>query len=335
MRKRGMSLLLSVPVLFACENPAGPGPVATGIPDVYAYVTGRALDALDEEGHFRLPVPAWPGSSPILSAEEATDLALAFIRIVGNSNEVNQDLSGNLILVPTKQVLEAWHRKPIQWEEVEPGFPIPYFAESHLEPVPDTLPQYLRNYVGPQYLVPMFVRGTQVATVAVAANAAGLWIDEGGLIRSPPGILRGNEFGAQGVPFDWLYGDPIPPEIAVKYVAEKTGAKVSEVPRLVTPGNRITAGFARWVIILDHEVSFQQATDGMPVSASMVHVSAHPISMESLAPESFTAIQIFIASADQPSFQETPYEVDGIWKVYRAPIRTGIPVLYNLVRPVK
>ena len=42
--------------IAACQDATEPGP-GSSIPDVRAFVTGDALAALDDQGHFRPPIP--------------------------------------------------------------------------------------------------------------------------------------------------------------------------------------------------------------------------------------------------------------------------------------
>jgi len=321
---------------LSCENPVGPDASFPEVPNVREYVVGAALENLDGQGHFQLPAPEWPGSAGLLLSDEAGQFALAYIRSYIADPGPVPPLPG---AISQKQVIENWHGKPVDWERVSLGPRLAFFAESHLEPVSGSLPNALKNYLGPHFLVPLFVDGTQVAVVSIAAHATGLWLTSDGQVRKPSGGLNGNEFGTGGVPYSWPYGFPICPEEAVRFAAEKTGAMVTEVPVLVTPGNKITPVWARWIIQLDRDVLFERAIDGAQVQASTVQISSDPISLESVSRHSFEALQFFIAAEEQPTEERRRLsgkigEVMG-QSEFLAPIRPGIPVKLHLVSPVR
>ena len=327
MNARWVSALALAVVGLSCDDPTGPKDFLSPTPDVRAFVTGSALENIDADGHFRLPAPTWPGGPPIISPQEAGEFALGFIRTI-IVDGIDLDIPDG---VPAREVMEAWHGKPIRWTEVTLGPRTAFFSESHLEPVPDTLPNFLKNHLGPYYHVPLFVKGMQVVTISIAAYATGLSMDSSGHVRLPSNELNGGEFRWGGVPYSWPYGDPPSPEHVVKRVATATGAKVTEVPYLLTPRREFSRSFSPWVIHLDREVLFKRRVDGATGSSSTVYVSPHPLSLSAVDGGSFEELYLLIPNPDQP--EEEVFPIPG-GAFYRAPVRAGKAVDLQLVSPV-
>ncbi len=324
---RWRSFLVVLVMGVACDDPTGLGNSTFHVPDVRVHVVGSALANLDAEGHFQLRTPAWPGEAPIITPEKAAGFSLGFLR--------TYILGGEEVEVPgwvsAKEAIEAQHGKPIRWEDVALGPREVFFSESHLEPVPDTLPIFLKNHLGPFYHVPLFVRSEQVATISIAAHATGLFLDANGRVHRPTDETAGGEFHWHGVPKAWSIGDPPSPESVVESVATATGARVSEVPYLLTARREFSRSYSVWAIRLEREVPFRREKDGSVEMASTVYMGAHPLTLPPGAAGSFEALTYHLPGGHQPLEVEVPLP-DGA--VYRAPVRVGFPVGMEVVTPV-
>jgi hypothetical protein len=130
------------------------------------------------------------------------------------------------------------------------------YAESPYQRFPDGYHPTDRRYFGPRYLVHFRSGSTPVLTVAVSAYATDVQIRSDGTISLPP--MAGNEFMTTAVSVDPSVGpsqySPVTPEEAAAHVAELTGAKIAEVPRLILRGNDWDPVLAQWRIVLDHPV---------------------------------------------------------------------------------
>jgi hypothetical protein len=161
-------------VLSACDrgtlepelNPAPP-------PDVRAYVAGAALENLDASGRFRLTPPSVEGPYPTLSAEQSEAIALGVIR----TWYANPDVVVLPGTVGHAEAAERVHGASIRWEAVKTGPRRPYFAESHLEPLPASFGNAAIRHFGPHFLIPLYVGATPVVTVAVSAYSTNVHFD--------------------------------------------------------------------------------------------------------------------------------------------------------------
>lgn len=285
------------------DGPTEPelGPAAP--PDVRAYVTGAARENLDANGHFRLPSATVESPYAVISAEQAEAVALGVIR-TWYANPDAQTLPGGASVV---EAAERAHGAPIDWTAVEAGDRAPYFAESHLEPLPDSLGNPSIRHHGPHFLVPLYVGARPVVVVGVAAYATNIFLDERGFVRRADNLDGGGEFRVTGVPLS-LDGITVPPapEVAVEFASTETGVKVSDVPVLGVPGNRVVRTLARWRLRLAEPVEFERLIDGAPVVTEDVYVGVfssfadHRAGTEPAGP----ALRLLVAAETQPVVQE-------------------------------
>lgn len=323
---RPFVIAASVLVVSGCDvSPTEPEAAPVPAPNVRAYVTGAALENLDANGHFQLPAPAVESPYPIISAEAAESIALGVIR----TWYANPDVLTLPGTTSPADHAESSHGAPIDWNAVRSGRRIAYFAESHLEPLPDSLGNPAIRHFGPHFLVPLYVGATPVAVVGVAAYATNVILDERGFVRRSDNLDGGGEFTVSGVPLS-LNGITIPPapEVAVEFVFMKTGVRISDVPVLGAPGNRIVRTAARWRLRLVEPVAFERLLDGHEVVTRDVYVGLFQSIADARAGgesgSSTARLRIYIAADTQPAVEELG--------AVQMPLRPGYAVDLHEVR---
>lgn len=311
--------------LVGCgDGPTEPKLAPAAPPDVRAYVIGAARENLDSNGHFRLPPPTVQSPYSIISAEKAETIALGVIR-TWYANPDAQTIRGSTSLV---EAAERSHGAPIEWGAVEAGDWAPYFAESHLEPLPGSLGNPAIRHYGPHFLVPLYVGTTPVVVVGVAAYATNIFLDERGFVRRTDDWDGGGEFRVTGVPLS-LDGVTVPPapEVAVEFAFKETGVKVRDVPVLGVPGNHVVRTYARWRLRLAEPVEVERIVDGATVVTEDVYVGVFRSFADTRAGGSEPAgpaLRLFVAAETQPVVQEV-----GSVSV---PLRSGYAVDLHEVR---
>lgn len=285
------------------EGPTEPELAPDHLPDVRAYVTGAARENLDANGHFRLPPATVESPHTMISTEQAETIALGAIR-TWYANPDAQTLPGTGSLV---EVAERSHGAPIDWSAVEAGDRRPYFAESHLEPLPDSLGNPAIRHFGPHFLVPLYVEATPVVVVGVAAYATNVFLDERGFVRWTDNLDGGGEFRVTGVPLI-LDGVTVPPapEVAVEFAFTEAGVKVSDMPVLGVPGNRVVRTLARWRLRLAVPVEFKRLIDGATVVTEDVYVGVFQSFADGQAGSEAAspALRMFVAAETQPAVED-------------------------------
>lgn len=273
-------------------------------PDVTPYVTGAALEGLDEHGHFKLTGPPAETTYPIIGSAQAREIAMGVIR----TWYANPDVITLGNLESLAESAEMQHGGPIDWSVLRPAAREPYFAESHLEPLPPEAGLPTIRHYGPRFLVPLDEGSEPVVTVSVSAYATNTSIDDQGFVRRA-GDPTGGEFRVSGIS-TWLAGASLPPspETAVEFAATRTGAKVVEVPRLGRPGNFVSSVASRWRLLLDRDVAFERVVDGQTVITREIYVGAWPsITDARLGLENpGAALRLLVAADEQPEIQELP-----------------------------
>lgn len=300
MRKSTIVVAWASLAAVACDTPLEPEPPKPARPpDVRAFVAGAALQNLDAAGHFQLPVPSEWGGRRVIAPEWAEEIALAVIR--------TWITNPNVLTIPgfesLKATVEGHHGGPIDWHRIRPGPSRPFFAEGHLQPLPETMPGYLVRTYGPHYLVTLYTNATPVVSVGVSAHATEVWIDERGFVRKPP--VAGGEFFVMGIPRGSGAVVPPPPEAAVVFAANETGAKIVEVPALGVPGNRVIRNLARWRLALDRPVALRRLVDGVVVTTAVVYVGAYPSIIERVSEG--VRLRLFVAAENQPKEESIDY----------------------------
>ena len=315
-------------VIASCESPTS---VQPRVPDVRNAVVGAAAQALDAEGHFRLPPAQAPKGTSIVSAERAADLALAYLRTFVTNPDVITFPGSR----PIREVIEEAHGAAIDWGSLRLDVRLAFFAESPYDPFPDSLPGYVRRSYGPHYLVPLYSAATQALSVGVAAFNTEAKIDARGFVELPsPG---GGEFFALGAPSLSETAVPPSPEEAVLAVFEATGARTSEVPILIKPGERWAPQGARWRLVLDRPIVVTHATAGTEITTAEIYVGVWT------GPDPAGGVryglQWYVPLDQQPDAEDILYTVPGTnpaedrRRTYRASIRHDRPVAFDFVFP--
>lgn len=326
MIRGGGLLILGALCLGACGSEIlTPEPTVPPPPDARPYVEGQALTSLDEAGHFRLPPPRVDGPYATIPPEWAGEIALGVIRSwYANPNVVT--IAGATSLAGAA---EQQHGSKIDWDRVRAGPRTPFFAESSLEPVPESFGNPTIRHFGPQFLVPLYVDAKPVVVVGVSAYATNIDLDAQGFVHRLDNLDGGGEFRVSGIPSS--LGDvavPPAPELAVAFAAQETGLKITEIPVLGVPGNRVVRTQARWRLRLSAPVALERLADGRVVETDEVYVGLFPsIADARLDPPWISegvALRMFVASSDQPATLVLP---DG-----ELPIRAGYAVDLHEVR---
>ncbi len=220
---------------MACENPLGPSGYSA--PDVRDWVTADIAAGLDSDGHFLLPPPRPPGDVPIITGTDARRFALAYANLAVGTSLADQ--------------IQSFHGAPIDWTNLEAA-PRVFFAESPYADVPDTVPSYVRNSLGPYFLVHVRSRGKVIASEGVAGYATYLSVKSDGKIGFP--ASHGSEFRTQGVHDRSPYQFPMAPEEAVVLVGRATGVRISSIPELRRPNRLYSPGLSYWRLETEGEV---------------------------------------------------------------------------------
>lgn len=257
----------------ACDESA-PDPIATtAMHIVEPHLIAGVQSSLDTQGRFLLARPTAPDGIPMVSEGYAGELAQAYLRSWGVYMQA------------------AWNRQrgaPVAWDRLEMDTRI-LFAESPYQRFPDGYHPADRRYFGPRYLVHFRSGSSPVLTVAVSAYATDVQIRSDGTIALPP--MAGNEFMTTAVSVDPSVGpsqySPVTPEEAAVHVAELTGAKVAEVPRLILRGTDWDPVLAQWRIVLDRSVRVRNRGSGQIGASREVYVSSRR--------------RLAVAGADQPA----------------------------------
>ena len=225
-------LLVSAAVVVSCVDATAP--VATTSPAVpRSFVSGAALAALDETGHFRSLLPAEPSPYPMLADTQAVRIAGEFWRDFG---------------LMVKAGVERDRGAPIDQRSIAPCGRA-YFAESPYAAPPDSLSLGARQDLGPRWLVPFCNGRTTQVLLAIPVYAAVV----------DPATRRTVWVGHNNTIYDWI---GVPDGVTLAFSAEEaaiavatlTGQKVTQVPRLLGVERPIAPWYANWSVTIDHEV---------------------------------------------------------------------------------
>jgi hypothetical protein len=181
-----------------------------------AWVTGDALAALDTDGRFRFSLgTAVRGELP---ADTARSQALLFARW-----RLNTAFWRGVVEGQREAFVDAG-----RLAECGRG----YLRRSPYGPAPDSVPASIRQTLGDFWVVPFCDRpGVPALLVGVAALANGVRFTNGGIVL--PDTTSGNAYFTRGVPWYWEDEMFVSPEVAVAYVYQTTGLRVSRPPELV------------------------------------------------------------------------------------------------------
>lgn len=292
------SLLVAVSALSACDSPLEPD-FEPAVPDVTDLVTLEIREHLDSNGHFVFPLPTSPGTRPIISSADASDLAVAFL------NTFVRDADTSLPPPPNglhlRDVLERQHGRSVDWSMIAAAPRGAYFAATPYEPLPEDFDEVAHRHFGPHFLVPVLVDGHQVVVVAVAAYATEYSVGGGGDLLLPDGDA-GGAFDASGILYSHPYRYPIAPEAAVTAVVKRFGPRVDGVPRLLQNGLRGSPGGVRWELPLEVPAEVRFVTSGEIARTDRLYVGQWP-SLVDPTPDGgpFLQLRFFVADDDQPA----------------------------------
>ena len=271
-------------------------------PNARAYVTDAAFDNLDAKGHFRLLSAVAEGPYEIISAGQAEAIALGVIRTwYANPNVLT--LPGATGLA---EAVERTHGAPIKWAAIRSTGRLPYFAESHLEPLPLVAGNPAIRDNGPHFIVPLYVGATPVVVIGVAAYATNIVLDENGFVRRADNLDGGGEFGVSAIPLS-LSQTSIPPtpEAAVEFAFRETGVKIDKIPMLGGFGNRIVRTAVRWRLHLAAPVEFELLINGASLVTQDVYVGLFQSAADARESEtsmsSAPRLRMYVAARTQPA----------------------------------
>lgn len=307
----------------ACERPTEPD----GFPgDVSSWVVGEAAQRLDSSGRFVLPDPTAPGPAPITSPVAASNLAHVFLR------QFTSPSAGTIGDVSIAEDLERQRGAQIAFPSLVPAARA-YYAASPYLPLPDTLPPWLRKYLGPFFLVPLLERNDPAVVVASSAYNTDFSIEAGQLVF--PSVY-GNDFWWAGIPLGAGYVLPITPEHAVEVVWRATRTRVNQVPLLIGPGRLYFPHYARWRVSLEHPILVQGTGSGQVYTTSDLYVSGQVVYSEGRGIAVQERIQVALAAQpDRDTVQyrctRNPDEVCNLVVQHRA----EVPVLFESVHVVR
>lgn len=323
------TLSVSIPlfVLLGCAEGLGPD---LGRPevDLVPHVVGPAAQALTADGRFPRPTGTALGWGPVLTSRTvAEELARAYLRtFVANPAVVT--IPGTVSL---RDALDQVHGHPVDWSqvEVEPGGA--FFSNSVLDAPPADLPETLKRFLGPAYLVPFRLASDHVATVVVSALEAGLWVDSTGWLRRP--LNSGNEIQQTATRHSWGHGIPLSPEEAVRFAATEAGTRVREVPTLMQPRPFIIKAAGTWRVILEQPRRFQRISDDRIINTDTVYVSTLPSPFDDIQGD---YMRLMVPADEQPREFTIPFrDQEGVRREYAARVNSDTPVHLHEVRVLR
>lgn len=285
-------------LLFSgCQSVAAPDLRPPTRPDVRQWVTPEVAAGLDAAGNFVLPgVPPDAGNISV-SASQVESVARAVVRtfILGAAARAS---SASLEVVPLRSAIEAVHGSPIDWSRVDIA-PWPLHAQTPVVPLPAGLPDYVKRALGSRTHILLYDGRSAIADIALSNSLDGVNLtgDSAAFASPPPSELARTD----GLPA--VLGDAIPllPEVVVRDVGMRTGAKTDRVPRFLLPWDNLGPVFSRWAIHTDRAIRLVRYVDGAPILTRDVMVGLGPgTSAESL-------IQWYVAADVQPASAVWPY----------------------------
>jgi hypothetical protein len=202
-----------------------------------ALLAGDARAALGPDGRFTAPAPPLPAPYPVLSQAEAESVLREYMRVLAPSLAgLLSEQRGAAVNVPALTPCGA-----------------AVYAESALDPVPDSVVFATRVFLGPFWMQSFCLRDTAAVLAGVGAYAtplAGARLDTLG--SSEASALVSAAIQIEGLPV--TVRAPMRAEEAAARVAGTTGARVTAVPRLVLPRPPLAQTQALWVVETDSAV---------------------------------------------------------------------------------
>jgi hypothetical protein len=209
-----------------------------------SQVVPSVLESLTPGGKYILQGPR-PEKYEQISADEAGSMGLAAAKLFG------PNITG---------WLEKTRGGPVDLSRLD--LISVYYAATPYDPVPEGYHPGMRKNLGPYYLVTLGDRGTPTLSVAVSAYNTDFRFDNNRMVRAP--LVHGNDFFFVGIPRS-SKGQIVTPEAATATIAERMGARVASVPRLVLAPKPFSPQTARWKIELDRPVNLGSGIVGREV----------------------------------------------------------------------
>jgi hypothetical protein len=265
---------------------------------------GPAAEALDSDGHFILPLASVPLRNDVIDEQRAAMLALAFVKTFSGSLEASLQAQRDGAPVRIGQWTAA--------TRVE-------FADSPYDTLGQSYTAATRRFVGPYFVVRLLDGIEPVASVAVSASSTHLTIVDGKVVYPSE---SGNEFRILGNPPSQGFLNPISPEEATRLAAQATGAKVTSIPKLLTPDWPFSTLYSRWVLRLERPIRFQRIESGQIEESQIVYVG---LRLNSTAVGTSCLLLPRIAQPVSESISDT----------IQIRLKEGAPVLFEEVRAVR
>lgn len=248
--------------LVGCDEPPARYPTAPTSPRMSvnaaalaAVLTPDAARAVNGRGEFNLAAPSGAGGS-LLSEADARAIALAWLRTYGQF---------------FRSSLEAVRGSAVNYASLEPCPRVFLAASPYVDPPAET-PQAIRNYFGPQWLVPFCPRGggAPVFRVDVSATATEMHVDANGrlLVSQAPG--SGSEVFIEAIAPGGA--GPLTPEEAAVAVSRATGRRVAGVPELVMPERPYSMHYARWRVPVESPAQVREAKSQALLTTDEVYI---------------------------------------------------------------
>lgn len=252
------SLLLSLSAIAlcsGCESAVRPLSAArTSVPR--DYVTGEALAALDDSGHYRTTVPPLPSLYPMLAADRARHIVDQIWREFGWALQAE---------------LQSDRGAPLDVAHVV-SCGTPVFVESPYEQSPDSTASLRgRILLGPRWRILMCSGESVQAIISIGALA--VVMDQPDPLRTTPTLYLA-AIHYVGVPDGAVI--PLSAEAATIATAEATGARVDKVPYLVAAMYPLSPWYSAWSVHLDRYVHFVRQIKQRPDSLQQVFFGNFP-----------------------------------------------------------
>lgn len=295
----GVILSMLLTCCGACREVTGPQQRIPVRPDVREWVTAELAARLDLSGNFLFEaLPPKRGTVPA-TANQFMAVAGTFVRGLLSGAASGTAPRSEFDILSIRSGIELIHRSPIDWDNVFLATWPPFGAQTPVSTVSTEIPASLSRAVGSRYHVLLYDGYSAIADIAVSADLAGVQLspDSTAFERPMPSELVRTE----GIPVSLGDSLPLIPEVAVRDVASRTGAKVDRVPRFVLPWDHFGPVYSKWILHLDRSVTLTRDDDGSSVVADEVLVGLGP------GPGGVSVMAWYVPTATQPLADTWPY----------------------------
>ncbi|MEA3245568.1 MAG: hypothetical protein U9Q74_05375 [Gemmatimonadota bacterium] len=191
-----------------------------------------------------------------------------------------------------RAAIEDVYGAPIDWSSVALA-PWPLHARTPVVSVADSIPDSMRRALGSRTHILLYAGSAAIADLALSNSFADVLLtaDSTAFAQPPPSEL----IRISGIP--GTLGDTVPllPEVAVRDVAARTGAKVDRPPQLFLPWNDLGPVFSRWAIHTDRDVSLVRYDTGEPMLTRDILVGVGTTTSP------FGLVEWYVPAAQQPT----------------------------------